>query len=216
MTFTATHQIINHIITKYGMKSYLEIGVQKSHTFNSVNCRFKIGVDPEPMARATFVGSSDEFFDFIATKLITRCGVFKGLGDTIKFDLIFIDGLHHYDQVKKDFENAMRCLNPGGFILIHDTNPPNEEVTVVPRNGLRGKWCGDTYKILNWLPSGVDYKTIDYDGNGLTICRERIGGHGGEPAQDEIDYKYFNEHRQELTQLASNEQLIQWISNPIL
>ena len=31
-----------------------------------------------------------------------------------KFDLIFIDGLHHADQVKRDFENSLRCLNDNG------------------------------------------------------------------------------------------------------
>ncbi|MBU0458746.1 class I SAM-dependent methyltransferase [Patescibacteria group bacterium] len=37
-----------------------------------------------------------------------------------KFDLIFIDGCHHYKYVKKDSENALAHLNEGGIILWHD------------------------------------------------------------------------------------------------
>jgi predicted O-methyltransferase YrrM len=36
------------------------------------------------------------------------------------FDLIFVDGCHYYDYVRKDTENALRCLRPGGVIVWHD------------------------------------------------------------------------------------------------
>ena len=37
-----------------------------------------------------------------------------------KFDIIFIDGDHTYAGAKRDFDNAVKCLNQGGIILIHD------------------------------------------------------------------------------------------------
>ena len=50
-----------------------------------------------------------------------------------KFDIIFIDGLHHYEQVKKDIFNSLEILNSNGIILMHDClkkfgcagNPPH-------------------------------------------------------------------------------------------
>jgi predicted O-methyltransferase YrrM len=36
------------------------------------------------------------------------------------FDLIFIDGCHYYEYVKKDTENALRYLREGGVIVWHD------------------------------------------------------------------------------------------------
>jgi len=36
------------------------------------------------------------------------------------FDMAFVDGCHFYDYVKKDTENALRCLRPGGVIVGHD------------------------------------------------------------------------------------------------
>lgn len=38
----------------------------------------------------------------------------------IQFDLIFIDGLHDYDSVKRDFNEAVKILSPNGVILLHD------------------------------------------------------------------------------------------------
>ena len=37
-----------------------------------------------------------------------------------KFGLIYIDGDHEAPAVKKDFENALRLIEPGGVIIIHD------------------------------------------------------------------------------------------------
>ena len=36
------------------------------------------------------------------------------------FDMVFIDGCHHYTYVKKDTENSMMVLKPGGLLVWHD------------------------------------------------------------------------------------------------
>jgi len=36
------------------------------------------------------------------------------------FDFIFIDGCHYYEYVKKDTENALGALRPGGIVVWHD------------------------------------------------------------------------------------------------
>lgn len=46
----------------------------------------------------------------------------------IKFDLMFIDGDHTYEGVKKDFEMYVPLLKDGGLILMHDTINDNEGV----------------------------------------------------------------------------------------
>ena len=38
------------------------------------------------------------------------------------FDFIFIDGLHTYDQLKKDLENYSPLIRKGGVIACHDYN----------------------------------------------------------------------------------------------
>ena len=42
------------------------------------------------------------------------------LTNKLLFDLIYIDGLHTYDQVKSDLENAYKFLRPKGYLLIDD------------------------------------------------------------------------------------------------
>ena len=61
-----------------------------------------------------------------------------------QFDLIFIDGLHHYNQVKKDIINSVEVLKDGGIILMHDCLPRDYYYQAVPR--CQYDWNGDTWK----------------------------------------------------------------------
>jgi predicted O-methyltransferase YrrM len=61
------------------------------------------------------------------------------------FDLIFIDGCHHYDYVKSDTENAYRRLKPGGVLVWHDygmirdvSRALDENAVVQPVQVIRG------------------------------------------------------------------------------
>jgi len=99
--------LINYLIRKTRAKSYLEIGVWNGANFQEISCPCKIGVDPDPDSPATLNITSDDFF----------------AGNKGKFDLIFIDGLHHADQVERDIINSLAVLNEGGTIVCHDMNP---------------------------------------------------------------------------------------------
>lgn len=137
-------------------RTYLEIGVNnKVHNFDLVPAKVKIGVDPNPAAKAEYVTTSDAFF-----RDWPRAG---------QFDLIFIDGLHHADQVQRDFEHALEVLSAGGIIVLHDTNPAKEEHTHVPRDR-GGIWCGDVYRFASRLAQWPDllHVTVDFD-NGCTV-----------------------------------------------
>ena len=61
-----------------------------------------------------------------------------------KFDIIFIDGLHEYDQVKKDINNSLLFLNDNGVIFLHDCMPMRFISQAVPR--AKGIWNGDVWK----------------------------------------------------------------------
>lgn len=104
--------IINHFIKKYNYKSYLEIGVQAGYNITAVACDKIHGVDPDKKSAANFKITSDEFFAMIRPE--------------VKYDIIFIDGLHLEDQVMKDIENSLNHLSVGGTIVMHDCNPPTE------------------------------------------------------------------------------------------
>jgi len=40
-----------------------------------------------------------------------------------KFDFVYIDGMHTYEQIKKDITNYLPLIKEGGFIAGHDFHP---------------------------------------------------------------------------------------------
>jgi hypothetical protein len=133
---TKRYHVINYLISKYGLSNYLEIGVLKGDNIRKVNAPNKDGVDPGAerhiAPEVNYKMTSDDFFDSIKND------------DQKIYDIIFIDGLHHADQVRKDIYNAVRHLTPGGFILMHDCNPISYESQLVPRKTI--VWNGDPWK----------------------------------------------------------------------
>jgi hypothetical protein len=122
--------IINHLISKINAKSYLEIGVREpSGNFNHIDCPNKIAVDPFPLESGILPLTSDEYFT----------------QNTDTFDVIFIDGLHHADQVEKDIINSLKVLNKNGYIICHDINPTTELMQIVPIQ-TNSEWTGDCWK----------------------------------------------------------------------
>jgi hypothetical protein len=127
--------LIQHIIDKYSFKNYLEIGCDKNQSFSRINVKNKVGVDP--VSGGTIRDTSDNFFRI----------------NKDKYDIIFIDGLHHYEQVSKDIKNSLEILNQNGFILIHDCLPRSIAHQAIPR--YRGSWNGDVWKSI------VEMRTLD-------------------------------------------------------
>lgn len=140
--------IINLLIKKINAKKYLEIGISDGINFSKINCEYKLGVDPNIESPATYHTTSDKFFE-------------KNIEN---FDVIFIDGLHHADQVYRDILNSLDVLNDGGYIVCHDMNPQEEEHQVIPFNG--GFWNGDCWKSFVQLKrerSDLEMYVIDTD-----------------------------------------------------
>ena len=159
--------LLNHLASKYQLKRYLEIGVQNpAQNFDKIQCEEKVSVDPDPKANATFRCTSDYFF----TSTEVKNKMMKN--NEPMFDLIFIDGLHTAEQVKKDFENALKILSPNGFIVLHDCNPLKEEHTIVPRPTPTGHWNGDVWKLAAAMYGydNLNRATVDID-NGCMVFR---------------------------------------------
>jgi hypothetical protein len=112
--------VINYLIECYNYTSFLEIGVRQNGnklSIDHINCSEKTGVDIENRGQK-YVMSSDQFFDTIPL--------------TQKYDIIFVDGDHEKNQVKRDIFNSLNHLNEHGLIVCHDINPLQERL-LVPR-----------------------------------------------------------------------------------
>lgn len=121
--------LINSLIAKNGYKRYLEIGVRDGECFNAIKCDMKVGVDPDKNSKATVFSTSDEFF---------------AQHTFAPFDIIFIDGLHHADQVEKDIINSLNALNEGGTIVMHDCLPTSKRMQEIPLTDQQ-EWTGNTW-----------------------------------------------------------------------
>jgi len=125
--------ILNRLAAHVQARRYLEIGVQTGASFHAVNVAEKVGVDPDPTAKATVCMTSDEYFASL-----------DPLDPAQQFDLVFVDGLHVREQATRDVRNALAHLSPRGAIVVHDCLPLLEEQQVVPMRC--GIWTGDVWK----------------------------------------------------------------------
>ena len=126
---------------------YLEIGCEDNdNCFSSIPAINKIGVDPESGGNVR--ETSDNFFKI----------------NKKEFDVIFIDGLHIYEQCRKDIINSLKFLNRNGFIFLHDMIPRTWVEESVPR--LREiMWTGNIWKVALELSKtkGIDFFVIKAD-----------------------------------------------------
>lgn len=126
--------IINYLISINGYKSFLEIGTQEKINLNSVKIGKKVCVDPDPNADADYQITSDEYFE----------------NNFEKFDIVFVDGLHHADIAYRDILNSLKRLNPGGCVVVHDLIPYSYEAQVIPLEKASDMgtiaWNGDVWK----------------------------------------------------------------------
>ena len=145
--------LIRYLINKNNYKNYLEIGCDQNQLFSKIEIENKTGVDPE--SGGNIKTTSDDFF----------------LNNTEKFDIIFIDGLHIYEQVKKDILNSINCLNEGGIVLVHDCMPDSLAKQAVPR--FKMKWNGDVWKAIVDLRQNkdLDIYTCEMD-EGIGIIKK--------------------------------------------
>lgn len=134
--------------------SYLEVGCASNALFDAIPVDDKVGVDPD--SGGTKRMTSDDFFS----------------ENTKSFDLIFIDGLHTYEQVKRDIFNALNCVRKGGYILLHDMLPRNWKESHIPII-TTGAWTGDVWKVAFELrrAEGLDFCILRIDhGVGIIRC----------------------------------------------
>ena len=190
--------IINFLIQKYGYKSYLEVGTQDpTSNFDLIQAETKVSIDPFPKGKVTFVGTSDEYFDSI--------------DNTIQYDIIFIDGLHHDDQVLRDIHNSLNHLSDNGSIVIHDCLPMTERMQERDDHG--GEWTGDVWKAIAELrveSIDLDIKVVNTD-YGCGIIRRGTNI----PYKTNEVYKsfgYYATHRDNLMNIISIEQFIQMLN----
>lgn len=148
--------LVNLLMASRPDGDYLEIGCAGNDLFHSVLAARKTGVDP--VRGGTHRLTSDDFF---------------ASWDGGSFDVIFIDGLHLYDQVRRDLLHALAWLKPGGWIAMHDMLPRDWLEEHVPQIRTSG-WTGDGWKVAFEMAVSpdLDFRLIAVD-HGVAVVRAK-------------------------------------------
>lgn len=139
------------------VQRYLEIGVARGGVFAQIACRHGIGVDPEFDLSTNVAANksrvslyqvmSDVFFDHLKLR--------RHLGGRI--DLAFLDGMHLFEFLLRDFMNTEAISRRDSIICLHDCLPLAEPM--VERDPMRAQarsrgtpyaewWTGDVWKVV--------------------------------------------------------------------
>lgn len=212
------YDVINYIIETLNRETtYLEIGVRvPAHNFDKINATKKYSVDPGVEREhnpVDFPVTSDEFFNQLESGKI--------LSPDIRFDIIFIDGLHLAEQVAKDIDNSLQYLKEDGYIVMHDCNSPTEfharETFQHILSPAGGQWNGTTWKAFFQARMRNDISSccIDTDwGVGIISKHKNLGE---KPKKNNPFYEYYlmDEDRKDALNLISFEEFKTLIQTPL-
>ncbi|MCJ2033438.1 class I SAM-dependent methyltransferase [Methylobacterium sp. J-068] len=182
---THTSRRINAIGKKIKLSRYLEIGVETGRTFFGINIDHKVAVDPR------FLFDPSEYQSDCVELLSTTSDDFFNGYKGPKFDLIYIDGLHLFEQVFRDFTNALALTSQVGVVIVDDVFPSdvfssfrdwNDAMELRRRlGGSSGDWHGDVYKMLfmvhDFFPS-LSYAIVDDGSSNKQLVvwkKQRVG-----------------------------------------
>ena len=133
--------ILKSIHTQFQPTNYLEIGVRVGKSLSLATCP-SIAIDPEPelnldeFSNVSFFQSTSDYFFEHQTDSIPKQGI----------DLAFIDGMHLFEFVLRDFMNIELHSNSNTLVVIDDIFPNNE--IQASRDRKSQVWMGDVWKIV--------------------------------------------------------------------
>jgi len=195
----ARFEVINRVIDSIGAKTYLEIGVntpkQPGYSRDKIKAQVVHGVDPNPNSAADYIMTSDLFFS-------SHCSIY--------YDVVFIDGLHLFEQAYKDILNGLENLREGGVVIVHDTRP-DSRITQTRNHGKANKWHGDVWKailLLRLTHPALNVFTVDTD-EGCTIISKGTGNPPPLNAHENIfSWRFYARNYKEVLNLVSVDEFM--------
>ena len=136
--------------------NYFEIGTNFGDSLAPIECQ-SIAIDPEFKLNRDVMGNkpscllyqttSDDFFDNFSPSAILNS----------KIDIAFLDGMHLFEYLLRDFINTEKYCSKNSIIVLHDCLPPTYEMT--NRDFIAAKlnkdylnyWTGDVWKLSSIL-----------------------------------------------------------------
>ncbi|CAN7469553.1 class I SAM-dependent methyltransferase [Phyllobacterium sp. LjRoot231] len=134
--------------------TYLEVGTLNGGTLKLSSCS-SIAVDPQFQISTDVLGTKPScfFFQEPSDTFFRSHSPSKIFGREI--DLAFLDGMHLFEYLLRDFANTEKHCRKNSVVLLHDCLPPGFYMTVRSwaeadreSSSFPGWWAGDVWKIV--------------------------------------------------------------------
>jgi hypothetical protein len=212
----ASYRTLRRLHETLRPETYLEIGIRKGDSLAlATTAAVAIGIDPQPiLARPAadnagiFAMTSDDFF--------AMCDLSAELGGR-DLDLAFIDGMHLFEFVLRDFANVEACATPDTVVILHDCLPV--DAVSAERERSTSLWTGDVWKVVPVLRRyrpDLHLTLVDAPPSGLvivegldptsTVLRENMARIVDEFT--EADITVFDEHRGEILGIMQDPETV--------
>lgn len=148
---------------------YVEIGVRRGKSLALAEDARCIGIDPCPDLKRpvrpneTIVAETSDLY-------FHRCDRAQQQDLTLDFDIAFIDGMHLFEFVLRDFMNLEKRSRSESIIVVDDIFPGSVEEAARSRSTLY--WTGDVWKfieILRQYRPDLDIRMLDAEPTGLAV-----------------------------------------------
>jgi hypothetical protein len=151
--------VLRGLLSLHPSPRYLEIGVRAGERFFAVEAARKVAVDPVFQFNTR---KAREKYPESSYHEVTSDTYFGRIADpSDKFDVIFLDGLHTFEQTLRDFANSIHFLSEKGTILIDDVVPVSYFASLgdlalfrtLRQNDkeIAGSWMGDVYRLVFFI-----------------------------------------------------------------
>ncbi|WP_232631972.1 class I SAM-dependent methyltransferase [Methylobacterium sp. Leaf118] len=178
------------------VQRYLEVGVAQGEVFGRIACRHAVGVDPEFTLKTNVAANKAKvsLFQVMSDTFFEHLNLRRDIGGRI--DLAFLDGMHLFEFLLRDFMNTEAICRRDSIIAMHDCLPLAEPM--VERDPMRaeerslgtphqGWWTGDVWKVVAILTKyrpDLDVMLVDAAPTGLVIVT------GLDPASPVLKRRY--------------------------
>lgn len=197
--------------------NYVEIGVHKGVSLHQVRDTPRIvGVDPKPdiipAIAQQLPAETTEIYELTSDEFFADHDLTALLGGAV--ELAFIDGLHLFEQVLRDFANLEKHSDARTVIFLHDCIP--FDAVTASRERTTDFFSGDVWKAtlaLRRRRPDLDMVIVPTAPTGLCLVSGLDSGNERfeqelpeiEREYKDLDFDYYLEHRQEMPPEIANE-----------
>ncbi|MCX7384453.1 MAG: class I SAM-dependent methyltransferase [Alphaproteobacteria bacterium] len=121
------YHVLQRIHAVLAPKSYLEIGTRDGGSLRQANCA-AVAIDPRFDLRMEVIGNKPacHFYQQTSDSFFAARDPTAILGRPI--DFAFLDGMHLYEFLLRDFMNVERHCRPNSVIALHDCMPTDSHI----------------------------------------------------------------------------------------